>query len=111
MAQVEEYMIQEKNAAVDYKRIHASDAFTQLVNDKKKFMVSNTIFYMIYSLLLPVIAFYTDVLNRPAFGDITWAWVYGVSFIPVSLLICSHYVKRSAQFDQRAKDIMEKEGL
>jgi uncharacterized membrane protein (DUF485 family) len=66
---------------------------------------------MAYSLLLPFLAFYTDILNHPVVGDITLAWIYGVSFIPVSLWVCSVYVKKAAYFDEKAGEILEKEGL
>lgn len=101
----------EKNQYIDYEGIHSSEEFKQLLSEKKKFILPYTLFYLAYSLLLPLLALYTDVLNHPAVGDITWAWIYAVSFIPVSLWVCSVYVKKAAYFDEKASEIMEKEGL
>lgn len=100
-----------KKSEIDYESIVASHEFRQLLSAKKKFTIPYTIFYIVYSLLLPVIAFYSDVLNTPVFGDITWAWIYAISFIPVSLAVCNIYVKKAAFFDQKAKEILEREGL
>lgn len=96
---------------IDYDAIASSEAFTQLLAEKKKFIVPYTIFYIAYSVLLPLIAFYSDILNVRVIGDITLAWVYGVSFIPISLGVCNAYVRKAAYFDQQAKEIIEKEGL
>jgi uncharacterized membrane protein (DUF485 family) len=111
MAQLKEYSVGEKNLPIDYEQIHFSPEFTQLLSDKKKFILPYTVFYLCYSLLLPILAFYTNILNSHVIGDITWAWIYAVSFIPVSLWICNIYVRKAADFDKKASEIMEKEGL
>ncbi|AZV41410.1 membrane protein [Peribacillus asahii] len=112
MAQLEgNAIVKEEEQFIDYKRIASSEEFKQLLSQKKRFIVSYTIFYMAYSLLLPLLAFYTDILNHPVIGDITWAWIYGVSMTAMSLWVCRMYIKKAAQFDEAAKEILEKEGL
>ena len=101
----------EQVQTIDYERIASSQDFKQLISDKKKFIASYTIFYLGYALLLPFLAFYIDILNHRVIGDITWAWIYGVSVTAVSLWICRAYIKKAAQFDEKAKLILEKEGL
>jgi len=112
MDQLEEKVIvEEKSQYIDYERIQTSEEFQQLLSNKKKFILSYTCFYLVYSLLLPLLAFYTNILNSPVVGDITLAWIYGVSFIPISLWVCNVYIKKSAGFDKRARGILEMEGL
>lgn len=94
-----------------YDRIAGMDEFRVLMAEKKKFIISYSLFYVCYSLLLPFIALYTDVLNVRVFGEVTLAWLYGISFIPVSLWICNVYVKRAAQFDAVAKSLLERENV
>lgn len=96
---------------IDYDRIAASEEFKQLLIDKKKCIVPYTAFYMTYSLALPFLALFTDILNVPVIGDITLAWIYGISIILMSLWVCSVYLKKSAEFDEKVKQISEKEGL
>lgn len=110
MGQVER-VTEEAIKIIDYNRIASSDAFVQLLSNKKRFIISYTFFYMVYSLILPILAFYTSILNHKVVGDLTWAWVYAFSFIPVSLCVCSAYVKKAAHFDDQVKVILEKEGL
>jgi uncharacterized membrane protein (DUF485 family) len=112
MEQIKEKIpFEEMNQQIDYVNIASTEEFKQLLSNKKKFILPFTLFYMAYSLLLPFLALYTDLLNHPVVGDITIAWIYGISFIPVSLLVCSIYVKKAAYFDEKAKEILEKEGL
>jgi uncharacterized membrane protein (DUF485 family) len=107
----EKIPFEEKKQDIDYENIASTEEFQQLLSEKKKFILPYTFFYLAYSLLLPFLAIYTDLLNVRVIGDITWAWIYGISFIPVSLLVCSGYVKKAAYFDKKAKVILEKEGL
>ena len=107
----ENVIYEEKIQRVDYDRIATTEEFKQLVSEKKRFILPYSVLYLSYSLLLPFLALSTDILNHRVIGDITWAWIYGLSFIPVSLWVCSVYVKRAAYFDAKAKEILEKEGL
>lgn len=112
MIELEEKVIsRDRESSVDYNEIVSSKEFSQLLSDKKKFIIPYTILFMAYSLILPFLALHTEILDGRVIGDITWAWIYGLSFIPVSLIICSIYVKKSAQFDEQARKIIEKEGL
>ncbi|MCK1982468.1 MULTISPECIES: DUF485 domain-containing protein [Peribacillus] len=101
----------EQTNKVDYERIVASKEFQNMLSDKKKFVIPSTIFFMGYSLLLPFLVFYTDILDHPFTGDITWAWVYGVSITVMSVWVCSVYVRKSEKIDEQINEIIEKEGL
>ncbi|MCK2016506.1 DUF485 domain-containing protein [Peribacillus frigoritolerans] len=101
----------EQTNLVDYEKIVASKEFQNMISDKKKFVIPFTIFFMGYSLLLPFLVFYTDILDHPFIGDITWAWVYGVSITVMSVWVCSIYVRKSERIDEQIKEIIEKEGL
>ena len=104
-------IVNEQERFIDYERIASSQDFKQLLSEKKKFIASYTIFFMAYALLLPFLAFYTNLLNHRFIGDITWAWIYGVSMTAMSLWTCRAYIKKATQFDEKAKKILEKEGL
>ncbi|MGE7592599.1 DUF485 domain-containing protein [Peribacillus frigoritolerans] len=101
----------EQTNLVDYEKIVASKEFQNMLSDKKKFVIPFTIFFMVYSLLLPFLVFHTDILDHPFIGDITWAWVYGVSITVMSVWVCSIYVRKSESIDEQIKEIIEKEGL
>ncbi|MBT2665241.1 hypothetical protein J7J00_07025 [Bacillus sp. ISL-4] len=54
----------EQTNLVDYEKIAASKEFQNMLSDKKKFVIPFTIFFMGYSLLLPFLVFYTDILDH-----------------------------------------------
>jgi len=103
--------VNKEHITLDYKKIAYSNEFKQLLKKKKNFLVKYTLLFMSYSLLLPFLSLYTEFLNHSVIGGVTWAWIYGVSFIPFSLWICNIYIKKAAYFDKLAKEILEKEGV
>lgn len=123
MAQVQENVMnqvenvvqpaQESEKAQDarYDKVYDSEKFQQLVQAKRRFIVPLTIFYIAYGMLLPFLAFYTDVLDIKVIGNVTLAWIYGMSVIVASLIVSQLYIKRAEKFDQEAKSIVEQEGL
>lgn len=100
--------VNKNHSKLDYVTIASSNEFKQLLQKKKKFLLLYTLLYMCYSLLLPFLALYTELLNYSVIDEITWAWIYGLSIIPFSLWICNIYVKKAAYFDEIAKEILEK---
>ncbi|MFJ6208351.1 DUF485 domain-containing protein [Lysinibacillus sp. NPDC092081] len=102
---------QQDNKQIDYDKISTSEDFKQLLLYKKKFIIPYTMFYLAYSLALPFLALFTNILNVQVIGDITLAWIYGISIIFMSFAVCSVYVKKSAEFDEKVKQIIVKEGL
>jgi uncharacterized membrane protein (DUF485 family) len=104
---------QESEKAQDarYDKVYDSEKFQQLVKAKRRFIVPLTMFYIAYGMLLPFLAFYTDVLDIKVIGNVTLGWIYGMSVVVVSLIVSQLYIKRAEKFDQEAKSIVEQEGL
>ncbi|WP_370458111.1 DUF485 domain-containing protein [Bacillus sp. BPN334] len=61
---------------VNYTEVVQSEEFQLLLNTKKKFIVPMSIFFLSFFIALPILTSYSKVLNTPAFGDVTWAWVF-----------------------------------
>ncbi|HWI48477.1 MAG TPA: DUF485 domain-containing protein [Rummeliibacillus sp.] len=97
----------ENKTTFDYSSIVKSDHFKKMCKEKTVFTVSYTIFYMLYSLLLPYLALSTNLLNGKIIGEISWAWIYAISMIPMSFIVCSIYLKKADYFDKEAKKILE----
>ncbi|MFJ8260556.1 DUF485 domain-containing protein [Rummeliibacillus sp. NPDC094406] len=91
----------------DYSSIVKSEHFIKMCKEKTVFTVSYTIFFMLYALLLPYLALTTNFLNAKVIGEISWAWIYGISMIPMSFIVCSIYLKKADYFDKEAKNILE----
>ncbi|MFX6163944.1 DUF485 domain-containing protein, partial [Acinetobacter baumannii] len=88
-----------KQAVVDYQAIARSGKFQQLLQRKKAFILPWSIFFFVFYFMLPVMTSYSKVLNTPAVGAITWAWVFAFAQFIMTWALCILYTKKSAEFD------------
>jgi uncharacterized membrane protein (DUF485 family) len=98
-----------RQAPVDYSAVIRSDTFQQLMKKKKAFIIPYSIFFFLFYFTLPVMTSYFQVLNTPAFGAITWAWVFAFAQFIMTWALCSIYTKRAAEFDQIVEKIKQEQ--
>ncbi|WP_017726026.1 DUF485 domain-containing protein [Halalkalibacterium ligniniphilum] len=91
---------------LDYEAVVNSSKFKKLLQEKKKFIVPITIFFLLFYFSLPVLAVYTTVLDQPVIGDITGAWVLAFAQFIMTWVLCIIYVKKAAYFDKVAEEII-----
>ncbi|MCS5149401.1 DUF485 domain-containing protein, partial [Staphylococcus aureus] len=46
-------------------------------------------------------------LNTPAFGDVTWAWVFAFSQFIMTWALCMIYSKKAESFDEISRKILQ----
>lgn len=78
---------------VNYTEVVQSEEFQLLLNTKKKFIIPMSIFFLVF-IALPILTSYSKVLNTPAFGDVTWAWVFAFSQFIMTWALCMIYSKK-----------------
>lgn len=100
---------EQRNSTIDYEKVESSPEFKQFMQNKKRFIVPMTIFFLVFYFLLPISTSYGTFLNTPAIGDITWAWVFAIAQFVMTWVICTLYVKRAASFDKQADEIIAKQ--
>lgn len=91
---------------LDYEAVAESKKFKKLMNDKKKFLIPLTVFFLLIYFSLPVLSAYSTVLNRPFIGDITWAWVLAIAQFVMTWALCTIYVRKATHFDGAADEII-----
>jgi uncharacterized membrane protein (DUF485 family) len=91
---------------VDYEKIVESEQFKGFMKEKRRFTVPMTIFFLVFYFLLPIFTSYTTFLNTPAFGDISWAWIFAVAQFVMTWVLCTIYVKKANSFDEKVEAIM-----
>lgn len=94
------------NQGVDFEGIAKSEKFGQLMNEKKRFLVPLTIFFLVFYFMLPILTSYSTILNTPAIGPITWTWVYAFAQFIMTWVLCMIYVRKATRFDQMADEIV-----
>ena len=98
-----------KNKGVDYEKVQSSPQFKQFLSKKKKFIVPLTVFFMIFYFLLPIFTSYTTFLNTPAFGNISWVWIFAFSQFVMVWVLSGMYVRKAASFDKEAEQIIHEQ--
>lgn len=94
---------------LNYEEIASSEKFQALLAAKKQFAVRVTLFFISFALLLPILAFYTNILTAPAFAGISWAWVFAFAQFVMTWTICHLYVIKAAEFDRMAAQVLNQE--
>ncbi|MFB6467092.1 DUF485 domain-containing protein [Cytobacillus sp. Hz8] len=100
-----------KGNEVDFVKIASSEKYQQLKKEKAKFIVPLTIFFLAVYILLPILTSYTKILHQPAFGSISWVWLYALSLFILTWILCGIYVKKAAKFDEAAKEVLNENHL
>ncbi|AKG74240.1 DUF485 domain-containing protein [Salinicoccus halodurans] len=93
---------------IDYEKIAEQPEFKTLLSTRNKFIMPISIFFIIATLLFPVLTGYTTILNNEAFGNISWAWIYALLLFVMVWTLVTIYMKRAKIFDKEADEIIRK---
>ncbi len=104
----QESIARSQTDGIDYTQIVQSSEFKQLLQAKKKFIIPMTIFFFTFYFILPIMTSYSKILNTPAIGDITWAWVFGFAQFIMTWTLCILYSKKAQSFDKLSDNILKK---
>jgi uncharacterized membrane protein (DUF485 family) len=92
-------------------RIAESKEFKHLMATKRLFIVPAFIFFVVYYFALPVLVGYAPTfMSTKVWGPVNLAYLFALSQFFVAWIIAGLYVKAAADFDDLAKDILEKAG-
>ena len=97
----------ERNKETDFVKVAESGSFKKLIQERKRFIIPLTIFFLVFYFMLPVLTSYTTILSIPAIGDISWAWIFAFAQFIMTWVLCTVYVKKSASFDRQSKQLMD----
>jgi Predicted membrane protein len=90
-------------------RIAESKEFKHLMATKRMFIVPAFIFFLVYYFALPVLVGYApSFMSTKVSGPVNLAYLFALSQFVVAWIIAGLYVKAASDFDDLAKDILEK---
>lgn len=95
----------------EYVEIWKSAKFKTLISRKKRFIIPMTVFFLIFYFTLPIMTSYSKVLNEPAIGAISWAWVFAFAQFIMTWVLCILYSKKSKEFDRLVEEIKQDAGV
>lgn len=90
----------------DYSEIEQMEKFNHFVRKKNRFLFSVTITFLIFYILLPILAF-TPILQQKVIGNITGVWIYSAGLFVMTVVLCTLYIKKANSFDKQAAEVME----
>lgn len=91
----------------DYERIAEEPKFKELVKKRNAFIFPISIFFIVATLLFPVLTSYTDVLNTVAFWNISWAWIYALLLFVMVWTLVTIYMRKAKSFDKDAEELLK----
>ncbi|MCH1639852.1 DUF485 domain-containing protein [Paenibacillus timonensis] len=93
-----------------YTEVLHSAKFKTLISRKKRFIIPLTVFFLLFYFALPVMTSYSEVLNRPAIGPISWAWMFAFAQFVMTWVLCILYSRVSRRFDRLVDEIRREMG-
>ncbi|WP_414049003.1 DUF485 domain-containing protein [Macrococcus animalis] len=90
----------------DYNKIAESQAFNDLVKSRNSFIFPLSVFFIIATLLFPILTGYTTILNNIAFWNISWAWVYAFLLFIMVWTLVTMYMSKAKSFDAASDRII-----
>ncbi|WP_246625021.1 DUF485 domain-containing protein [Fictibacillus nanhaiensis] len=97
---------QQKFDHTRYSEVVKSRYFKQLMEEKKRFILPMTLFFLVFYFSLPVLTAYSKVLNTKAIGDISWAWIFAFGQFIMTWSLCMIYSKKAKRFDELAEKVV-----
>ncbi len=83
----------------EWDRVAQTSAFEDLMRRKKAFLVPAVIFFLVFYMSLPVLAGFTTLLDGPAIGEMTWAYVFAFAQFPMVWILVHLYRNRANKWD------------
>ncbi|USG63305.1 DUF485 domain-containing protein [Brevibacillus ruminantium] len=93
----------------DYQKIAASEEYRQFKKAKVWFLWPIVLLFVCYYLALPLMAGYAKgLMGHFVFSNITFGYLFGISYYLVAWALAFVYVVKARKFDQKAKEIVSK---
>lgn len=96
-----------KAKSLNFSEIAQSPKFRSLMSRKKAFLLPMSLFFLAFYFTLPILTSYTTVLNRSAFGPVTWAWMFAFAQFIMTWALCMLYSRKSNEYDRMIEDIKQ----
>lgn len=93
----------------DWDALADDPEFRSLLLARRRFTIPATLFFVAYYLALPVgVGFAPELMNRPAWGVLTVAYVFAISQFLMAWILLAIYMRRARSFDAMAARIVER---
>lgn len=99
--------MQEKHTSVDWNRLEAKPEFRSLLASKARFIISATVFFMLYYLALPVlVGYFPDLMKKEVWGKVNLAYLFALSQFFMAWIMAFVYVRVATGWDRKAAAVI-----
>jgi uncharacterized membrane protein (DUF485 family) len=90
-----------------WEQIAQHPGFAELKRAKLRFIVPATIFFMVYYMALPVlVGFFPELMKKPVWGKVNWAYLFALSQFIMTWVICGLYVRVARRWDKMTAELL-----
>lgn len=90
-----------------WEKIAQHPGFAELKRAKLRFIVPATIFFMVYYMALPVlVGFFPELMKKPVWGKVNWAYLFALSQFLMTWVICGLYVRAARRWDKMNAELL-----
>jgi len=84
----------------EWVRVERTQAFKELMRQKKAFIIPATIFFVIFYFGLPVLTGFTTLLDAQVIGSISLAYLYAFAQFAMTWILMHLYLSRANRWDE-----------
>ena len=104
-----ELTAQEDDAVVNWNAIAAEPEFKDLLSAKARFIISATIFFIVYYFtLLVLVGWFPEVMDRKVIGQVNLAYLFALSQFFMAWILAFLYVGAAAGWDRQAAALISR---
>ncbi len=97
-----------EKSPVNWAEIEEKPAFRALISRKAKFIITTTVFFMLYYLTLPVlVGYWPDLMKKQIWGKVNIAYVFALSQFFMAWIVAFIYVRVAAKWDKEAAAVIQ----
>ncbi len=101
-------IVHEEEHATNFVAIEESDEFQKLIAKKKAFLIPSTILFLSLYIIFNLLISYTNLLDKPFLGAISWVWVFSIGLFIMTWIFVIAYMRKAAQFDKMAAETLKR---
>ncbi len=96
-----------EKSPVNWAQLEAKPEFRALLARKSRFIISSTIFFVIYYFALPVlVGYFPEMMKQEVLGRLNWAYLFALSQFFMAWAMAFIYTRKAAQWDKEAAAVV-----
>ena len=89
--------------------IYQTASYRQMIKLKTKSIVAMTLFFVCYYFALPLsVGYWPEMMSRPVWGSVNWAYLFAFSQFLMTWAIAYLYMHYAGRFDRMSENILAK---